>query len=178
MYYYSTRDLNKSQKYTSAEVIKKGLADDGGLFIPESIPALSKGEVKELCGDKYPVRAAKILSKFLTDYTYDELLSEINAVKQACDGKLLKVIIETCVLSDEEKIKMCELVTASGADFINLDGETVIAAYNRSGEFINKIKIDFNDNSPVEIAVYNGNFIVGVNTENGGELYEFKVKVE
>ena len=76
MYYYSTRDLNKSQKYTSAEVIKKGLSDDGGLFIPESIPALSEGEVKELCGDKYPVRAAKILSKFLTDYTYDELLSD------------------------------------------------------------------------------------------------------
>jgi threonine synthase len=76
MYYYSTRDLNKTQKYTSAEVIKKGLADDGGLFIPETIPALTENDIKELCSDKYPVRAAKILSKFLTDYTYDELLSD------------------------------------------------------------------------------------------------------
>lgn len=76
MFYYSTRDLNKSQKYTSAQVIKKGLADDGGLFIPESIPALTKDDVLELCKDIYPVRAAKILSKFLTDYTYEELLAD------------------------------------------------------------------------------------------------------
>ena len=55
---------------------------------------------------------------WLKDGKYDELLSEINAVKQACDGKLLKVIIETCVLSDEEKIKMCEIVSRSEADFI------------------------------------------------------------
>ncbi len=46
------------------------------------------------------------------------VLDEIRAVKAACEGKILKVIIETCLLSDEEKIKMCELVTASGADFI------------------------------------------------------------
>ena len=76
MYYYSTRDLNKTQKYTSAEVIKKGLADDGGLFIPETIPALTESDIRELCSDKYPVRAAKILSEFLIDYTYDELLAD------------------------------------------------------------------------------------------------------
>ena len=46
------------------------------------------------------------------------VLDEIRAVRAACEGKILKVIIETCLLSDEEKIKMCELVTASGADFI------------------------------------------------------------
>ena len=49
---------------------------------------------------------------------YDELLCEINAIKAACGGKLLKVIIETCVLTDEEKIKMCEIVSASDADYI------------------------------------------------------------
>ncbi len=49
---------------------------------------------------------------------WDALLAEIKAVKQACHGKLLKVIIETCLLSEEEKIKMCEIVSASGADFI------------------------------------------------------------
>lgn len=49
---------------------------------------------------------------------YDYVLNEIKAIKEACDGRVLKVIIETCLLTDEEKIKMCEIVTASGADFI------------------------------------------------------------
>ena len=49
---------------------------------------------------------------------WDELLSEIRAIKEACHGKLLKVIIESCFLTDEEKIRMCEIVTASGAEYI------------------------------------------------------------
>ncbi len=49
---------------------------------------------------------------------YDAVLEEINQVKQACSGKLLKVIIETCLLTEEEKIRMCETVSASNADFI------------------------------------------------------------
>ena len=49
---------------------------------------------------------------------WEELLAEIRAVKAACKGRLLKVIIETCFLTDEEKVKMCEIVTASGADYI------------------------------------------------------------
>ena len=49
---------------------------------------------------------------------YDYVLKEIRAVKAACGERILKVIIETCLLTDGEKIKMCELVTASGADFI------------------------------------------------------------
>ena len=48
----------------------------------------------------------------------DDLLAEIKAVKAACKGRLLKVIIECCFLTDEEKIKMCEIVTASGAEYI------------------------------------------------------------
>lgn len=55
---------------------------------------------------------------WVKDCKWDELLEEIKAVKAACNGKLLKVIIETCYLTDEEKIKMCEIVTASGADYI------------------------------------------------------------
>lgn len=49
---------------------------------------------------------------------YDYVLEEIKQVKEACDGRILKVIIETCLLTEEEKIKMCEIVNASGADFI------------------------------------------------------------
>ena len=46
---------------------------------------------------------------------YDKVLAEINALKEACGDHILKVIIETCLLTDEEKIKMCETVAASGA---------------------------------------------------------------
>lgn len=49
---------------------------------------------------------------------YDYVLNEIKEIKAACGDRILKVIIETCLLTDEEKIKMCELVTESGADFI------------------------------------------------------------
>ncbi len=54
----------------------------------------------------------------LKDKRYDELLSEIKEVKRACGEKILKVIIETCLLTEDEKIKMCELVTLSGAEYI------------------------------------------------------------
>lgn len=49
---------------------------------------------------------------------FDDILTEIKTVKQACEGRLLKVIIETCVLSDAEKIEMCRVVSLSGADYI------------------------------------------------------------
>ena len=49
---------------------------------------------------------------------YDYVLDEIRKIKDACDGRILKVIIETCLLTDDEKIKMCELVTEAGADYI------------------------------------------------------------
>ena len=55
---------------------------------------------------------------WVKDRKWDELLAEIRAIKAACGGKLLKVIIETCFLTDEEKVKMCEIVTASGAEYI------------------------------------------------------------
>lgn len=54
----------------------------------------------------------------LKDKQYDAILEEIKSIKKVCGDKILKVIIETCLLTEEEKIKMCEIVTASGADFI------------------------------------------------------------
>ena len=48
---------------------------------------------------------------WVKDQRWDDLLEEIKAVKQHCEGKLLKVIIETCLLTDDEKIKMCEIVS-------------------------------------------------------------------
>lgn len=49
---------------------------------------------------------------------YDQVLDEIRQIKAACDGRCLKVIIETCLLTEEEKIEMCRVVTESGADYI------------------------------------------------------------
>lgn len=55
---------------------------------------------------------------WLKDKKYDLVLNEIREIKKACNGKILKVIIETCLLTDEEKIKMCEIVSKSRADYI------------------------------------------------------------
>jgi len=55
---------------------------------------------------------------WLKDKKYEEIENEIRAIKNVCGDKVLKVIIETCLLTDEEKVKMCEIVDKSGADYI------------------------------------------------------------
>lgn len=75
MFYKSTRSTEPANR-SSAEVIKEGLAADGGLFVPESIPTLTLPEIEALCRKSYPERAADILSRFLTDYTPEELLED------------------------------------------------------------------------------------------------------
>ena len=52
------------------------------------------------------------------DGKWAEITEELSAIKEACNGKLLKVIIETCLLTDEEKIQLCKCVSDSGADYI------------------------------------------------------------
>ena len=54
----------------------------------------------------------------LRDGRFDTISDEIGAVRSACLGKVLKVIVETCLLTEEEKIRMCSIVGESGADFI------------------------------------------------------------
>lgn len=54
----------------------------------------------------------------LRDQRYDEIKEEIMQLKAACGNRILKVIIETCLLTEDEKIKMCEIVTEAGADYI------------------------------------------------------------
>ncbi len=73
MNYTSTRGRS-GEVLSAAQIIKQGLALDGGLFIPEEIPSITEDDVKSLCKMSYPERAATILSKYLSDYTYDELL--------------------------------------------------------------------------------------------------------
>ena len=78
MFYKSTRST-EAASVSAAQAIKQGLANDGGLFVPDSIPALTTEDLQALCGMDYAHRAAKILSMFLSDYTEEELLADCEA---------------------------------------------------------------------------------------------------
>ncbi len=78
MKYISTRGAHPGG-VDSAYAIKTGLASDGGLFMPESIPSIDLEFINKLSSLSYPERAAEVLSLFLTDYSYDELLSDAEA---------------------------------------------------------------------------------------------------
>ena len=112
------------------------------------IPASYVKQAKEYVGDKLPIctvigfpngydtTAAKCFEAadavkngasevdmvinigWVKDGLYDKVLEEIKAIKGHCDGRLLKVIIETCLLTEAEKIEMCRVVSESGADYI------------------------------------------------------------
>ena len=76
MQYQSTR--NKKLSVTAAQAIKAGLSAEGGLFVPESIPEIAMPEIEKMAEMSYTDRAFAVLSRFLTDYTEDELYSCIN----------------------------------------------------------------------------------------------------
>ncbi len=72
----------------------------------------------------------------LKDKRFGQLLFEINEIKKACCGRTLKVIIETCLLTNEEKIKMCEIVNESKADYIKTS-----TGFSTSGATFDDIKL-------------------------------------
>ena len=74
---------------------------------------------------------------------YDYVLKEIKAVKAACKGRILKVIIETCLLTTEEKIKMCKVVSESGADYIKTS-----TGFSTAGATFDDIKLFAENVSP------------------------------
>lgn len=87
---------------------------------------------------------------WLKDKMYDDILSEINQIKEACNGKILKVIIETCLLTDEEKIKMCDIVNNSNADYIKTS-----TGFSTSGATFDDIKLfseNMNKNKKIKAA--------------------------
>ena len=77
--YTSTRNAN--EKVTASQAILKGLAEDGGLFVPEQLPTLDK-TVDELAGMTYQETAYEVMKKFLTDFTEEELKNCINAYRR------------------------------------------------------------------------------------------------
>lgn len=72
----------------------------------------------------------------LKDKDYDYILNEIRALKEVCGSHILKVIIETCLLTDEEKITMCKLVTEAGADYIKTS-----TGFSTSGATFDDVKL-------------------------------------
>ena len=73
---------------------------------------------------------------WVKDGRYEDILNEIDKVKEACDGRLLKVIIETCLLTDEEKVKMCEVVSNSKADYIKTS-----TGFSKGGATFDDVKL-------------------------------------
>lgn len=72
----------------------------------------------------------------IKDGKYDEIEQEIKEIKKACNDKILKVIIETCLLTEDEKIKMCKVVTEAGADFIKTS-----TGFSTSGATFDDVKL-------------------------------------
>ena len=103
MKFQSTRDTSAA-KFSAAQVIKQGLAADGGLFVPESIPSLTAEEIQALCTANYPTRAAKILGKFLTDYTEEELLAKVEELNNDADVDGFIVQLPLPKHIDEQKV--------------------------------------------------------------------------
>lgn len=81
---------------------------------------------------------------------YDDILNEINSIKEACNGRILKVIIETCLLTTEEKIKMCEIVSNSNADYIKTS--TGFSVSGATQEDIKLLKKYINPNKGIKAA--------------------------
>ena len=83
MYFFSTRG---AQKVTGAQAIVLGLADDGGLFVPERFPTVSEAELNDMLSMDYPERAAFVLHKYLDDYDYEGLKNACERAYAQFDG--------------------------------------------------------------------------------------------
>ncbi len=90
MFFYSTR--NRALSLSASAAIVKGISDDGGLFVPSSFPVLGENEWKSLLDMSYPERAALVMGKYLTDFTYDELLDICNKAYSKFDGDPAPVV--------------------------------------------------------------------------------------
>ena len=83
MKFLSTRG---GEKVTGAQAVVKGLASNGGLFVPEKFPAISEAEMEEMLSMSYPERAHKVLSKYFNDYDGKELLAALESAYEKFDG--------------------------------------------------------------------------------------------
>lgn len=99
---------------------------------------------------------------WVKDGAYDKVLDEIRQLKAAAGDKILKVIIETCLLTDEEKIKMCQVVAESGADYIKTS-----TGFSKAGATADDVKL-MREHCPPEVKVKAAG---GISTLADAELF-------
>lgn len=83
----------------------------------------------------------------LKDGRNEAVLEEIKQVKEACDGKILKVIVETCLLTEEEKIRICKIMTEAGADYIKTS-----TGFSTGGATVEDVKL-FKENIGADVKI-------------------------
>lgn len=166
MNYASTR--NSSLKVTSAHAIVKGLSDEGGLYVPESVPALSKEEILSLCGKSYVERAYTVFSKFLTDFTDGELrhcvesayntknfdTDNIAEIAKLKDGKYVLELWHgpTCAFKDMALQILPYLLTTSAKK--EVDGKQIAILVATSGDTGKAALEGFKDVAGTSISVF------------------------
>lgn len=166
MNYASTR--NSSLKVTSAHAIVKGLSDEGGLYVPESVPALSKEEILGLCDKSYVERAYTVFSKFLTDFTDAELrhcvesayntknfdTDNIAEIAKLKDGKFILELWHgpTCAFKDMALQILPYLLTTSAKK--EVDGKQIAILVATSGDTGKAALEGFKDVPGTSISVF------------------------
>lgn len=166
MNYASTR--NSSLKVTSAHAIVKGLSDEGGLYVPESVPALSKEEILSLCDKSYVERAYSVFSKFLTDFTDGELrhcvesayntknfdTDNIAEIAKLKDGKYVLELWHgpTCAFKDMALQILPYLLTTSAKK--EVDGKQIAILVATSGDTGKAALEGFKDVPGTSISVF------------------------
>ena len=120
-YEFASVCVNPTWVKTAAELLKDSsvkVCTVIGFPLGASTSAVKAFEAKDAIANGADEIDMVINIGWLKDKKYDLIENEIRALKAVCKDKILKVIIETCFLTDEEKIKMCEIVTNAGADYI------------------------------------------------------------
>ena len=163
MYFISTRG---EERVTAAQAIVQGLAKDGGLFVPETFPAVSREELEEMLGMSYAERAAAVLSKYLEEYDKTALLSACEKAYAKFDGSdpapLVKIsegvyILElfhgpTCAFKDMA-LTLLPYLLRTGCDIVGMK-EQILILVATSGDTGKAALEGFKDAEGIKIMVF------------------------
>lgn len=166
MYYMSTRDL--TARVTGAQAVARGISVEGGLFVPEALPALTPERLERLCGMRYTERAQELLSDFFPDFTAEEVRAGVTAAyasgrfadggvaplaKLSPDAYLLELWHgPTCAFKDLALQLLPHLLTLSARRAAGEKGIVVLAA--TSGDTGKAALEGFRDVPGVRIVVF------------------------
>ena len=120
-YEFASVCVNPTWVKTAAELLKDSsvkVCTVIGFPLGASTSAVKAFEAKDAIANGADEIDMVININRVKDDRFEEVLQEVKEIRAACEGKVLKVIIETCLLTKEEKLKMCEIVTKAGADYI------------------------------------------------------------